>query len=155
MLLERLPAAGGSLADESDQVLELALPPVSASAGAARRALGEYCTKHEAPADLREFGELVISELVTNAVVHARTPFLVWAEYDAGELTIAVADGASAVPRLLPFDDGLRQGGRGMAVVDELGGRWGLVKTDLGKIVWVTIPGQAEVPAQRPETEVP
>jgi|tagenome__1003787_1003787.scaffolds.fasta_scaffold20111324_1 anti-sigma regulatory factor (Ser/Thr protein kinase) len=78
MLLERLPAAGGTLADQGDGVLELALPPASASAGGARRALGEYCRKHGVPAELRESGELVISELVTNAVLHARTPFLVW-----------------------------------------------------------------------------
>jgi anti-sigma regulatory factor (Ser/Thr protein kinase) len=149
MLLERLPAAGGSLADHADQILELALPPVPSSAGAARRALGEYCMKYGVPADLLESGELVISELVTNAVLHARTPFLVWAEYDAGALTVAVADGNSTLPRLLPPDDDLRQGGRGMAVIDELGGRWGVVKTDLGKTVWATIPGQAEVPTQR------
>jgi hypothetical protein len=64
-------------------------------------------------------------------------------------LNIAVADGEATLPRLLPLDDGQRQGGRGMAVINELGGRWGLVKTALGKIVWVIIPGNAALPEQR------
>src|SRR4051794_5728469 len=132
MLLERLPAAGGSLTHEGQQVLELALPPVPASAGAARRALGAYCATHSVPPELRQSGELLISELVTNAVLHARTPFLVWAEYDGGELTVAVGDGAATLPRLLPFDDGQRQRGRGMAIVEDVGGSWGLVKTGRG-----------------------
>jgi hypothetical protein len=36
-----------------------------------------------------------------------------------------------------------------MAIIDDVGGSWGLVKTDLGKIVWATIGGPADVPEQR------
>jgi hypothetical protein len=91
----------------------------------------------------------VISELVTNAVLHADTPLLVWIEYDVGELTVAVVDGATTLPQLLPFDEGQRQGGRGMAIVDQVSGSWGLLRTGLGKIIWVTIPAPPEIPAQR------
>jgi len=148
MLLERLSAGAGSLADQPERVLELALPAHPASASGARRALAEYCTSHHVPAEMRESGELLISELVTNAVLHASTPFLVWAEYDGGELTVAVVDGSPTFPQLFQFDDGQRQGGRGMAIVDEVGGHWGIIKTALGKIVWATVSGPA-VPVQR------
>jgi hypothetical protein len=101
------------------------------------------------PDDVRESGVLVLSELVTNALVHARTPFLVWAEYDAGDLSLAVLDGDVTGPDLQPFDDGLRVGGRGMAIVDEVGATWGVVTTVLGKVVWATIASSAQVPEQR------
>ena len=140
MLLERLSAAGGSLADQPD-VLELALPARTTSAGEARRALSAYCADLDVPEGLVEVGVLVISELVTNAVLHAGTPFLMWAEYDRAvhQLGLAVVDGEATLPLPLPMDDLQQEGGRGMALVALLGASWGLVRTSLGKIVWVTI----------------
>ena len=147
MLLERLSAAGGSLADQSLHVLELPLPPVPSSAAQARRALSTYCREHAVPEELADVGRLVLSELVTNAVLHARTPLLMWAEYDAGQLTVAVQDGEASLPRLVPLDDGQRDGGRGVAIVDRLGATWGLLRTSLGKIVWVALTGPTATPA--------
>ena len=148
MLLDRLSAAGGSLADQAPQVLELALQAHTLSAGEARLALAAYTRAHAVPADMADGGILAISELVTNAVLHAQTPFLVWAEYDAGHLTLAGLDGSATLPMLLP-PDGDREGGRGMAIIDQLGATWGLVKTALGKVVWVDLAPAAPVPDQR------
>lgn len=96
------------------------MSPEPRSAGVARRALGVYCLQFGVPERLLESGGLAISELVTNAVVHARTSALVLAEYDGRNLTLAVADGASAMPMPLP-PDRLREGGRGVAIIEELG----------------------------------
>jgi anti-sigma regulatory factor (Ser/Thr protein kinase) len=148
MLLERLSAAGGSLADQGADVLELALPARASSAGDARRALAGYCRSLCVPAGLTEVGVLVTSELVTNAVLHARTPFLMWAEYDApaAQLGLAVVDGEASLPTLVPMDTEL-DGGRGIAMIDLLGATWGLVRTSMGKIVWVTINDPDRPPA--------
>ena len=148
MLLDRLSADGGSLADQAPQVLELALEAHPASVAGARHALAAYTRACAVPADMVDGGILAISELVTNAVVHAETPFLVWAEYDAGHLTLAVLDGSATLPMLLPLDDD-REGGRGMAIIDQLGATWGLVKMALGKVVWVDLAPTAPLPDQR------
>jgi anti-sigma regulatory factor (Ser/Thr protein kinase) len=143
MLLDRLSAAGGSgLADPDGRVLELALPATPVSVGVARRALLAYCRERHVPHDVEETGELIISELVTNAVQHAGTPFLVWVEHDADELTVAVLDGNTSSPHLRAFDTE-RYGGRGMPLVEALGAAWGTATTRLGKVVWVTIAAEA------------
>ena len=79
---------------------------------------------------------LVASELATNAVRHARTPFAITIERRDGEVTISVRDWSSEVPvagsrRLLAT------GGRGLMLVDALSVTWGVtVKADGGKSVW-------------------
>jgi hypothetical protein len=149
MLLERLSAAGSSLADQAGRVMEFALPPIPGSAGVARSGLRAYCQQHQVPGDVRDAGEIVISELVTNALVHAGTPFLVWAEYDASQLTVAVLDGESTPPTVHPFDAGERSGGRGMPLIEALGAAWGVATVHLGKVVWVTIGPAPALPEQR------
>jgi anti-sigma regulatory factor (Ser/Thr protein kinase) len=139
MLLERFSAAGGSVADARPQVLELALPAHPSSCRQARRALAAYGAERGLETGLLDAGVLALSELVTNAVLHAETPFMVWAESDNGHLTLAVLDGNSAPPSLLPLDEGEREGGRGVAIINELGATWGMVRTSLGKVVWVDI----------------
>lgn len=150
-LLERLSAANGSLADEADRVLELALPPLASSAHVARDELRSYCRRRDVPPTLVDDCVLVISELVTNAVVHGRTPFMAWAEYDGVELTVAVQDGEASQPvQLRPLDDGTHESGRGVAIVDGLGATWGSMPTALGKIVWARLTDRTpRVPPQR------
>jgi anti-sigma regulatory factor (Ser/Thr protein kinase) len=137
VLLDRLTATGGSFAGEAG-VLELALPADPSSAGAARHSLAGYCEELEVPDDLTDDALMAISELVTNAVLHADTPTIAWAEYRAGSITLAVVDGSADLPALLAPSQS-REDGRGMAIIDELGATWGLIKTSLGKIVWVNI----------------
>jgi anti-sigma regulatory factor (Ser/Thr protein kinase) len=150
MLLERLTGVGG-LRPASDGTvgapLELQLPPEPRSAGVARRALADACGQWGVD-DLVDIATLAMSELVTNAIVHAGSPILVLAEYDAGNLTMAVADGNNQLPALLPPDD-VREGGRGVAIVAQLGATWGVQSTVLGKIVWVNIRHERDIPRQR------
>jgi anti-sigma regulatory factor (Ser/Thr protein kinase) len=137
VLLDRLTATGGSFAGEPG-VLELALPAEPSSAAAARHSLAAYCRDNGVPTQLTDDALLVISELVTNAVLHAGTPTLVWAQYEGGTLTVAATDGETTLPALLAPDDD-REGGRGIAMIDLLGASWGLTRTGLGKVVWVTL----------------
>lgn len=140
MLLQRLSPFGSLYFGECarvDDALELQLPPAPVSVAVARRALVDRC-HHWGVADLADVGALAISELVSNAVLHARTPILVMAEHDRGFLTVAVTDGESSLPVVLPPDEE-RENGRGMAIIEQLGNSWGVQRTALGKTVWVSL----------------
>ena len=146
MLLDWLPRADGATPPSNAAVLEMALPPTPVSAGDARRALAGYCSRNAVPDGLADTAALATSELVTNALLHARTPILVLAEYGDGILTLAVRDGEAILPTLLPPDP-QREGGRGIAIIDRLATIWGVQRTRLGKMVWVSL---AEEPSELP-----
>ena len=82
----------------------------------------------EAQSDLA----LALSELATNAVFHAHTPFEVVVETD-GRIRIEVEDSSTDVPALkVPSDEG----GRGLLIVDQLCDRWGIHVVRDKKCVW-------------------
>ena len=83
----------------------------------------------EAQSDLT----LVLSELATNAVHHARTPFEVVVETTNGHLRIEVEDGSTDAPVSKPPSD---EGGRGLSIVDQLCDRWGVHIVREKKCVW-------------------
>jgi anti-sigma regulatory factor (Ser/Thr protein kinase) len=80
--------------------------------------------------------QLVVSELATNAVVHARSTFSVHTRIEDGELLLWVRDESAEPPRLLCGSDD--QHGRGLRVVDAVASEWGfdLVTGRDGKVVW-------------------
>lgn len=79
--------------------------------------------------------ELIVSELVTNAVLHGRPPIELRV-HDAGDrLLLEVHDNSASAPRLRhagPTD----QHGRGLMIVSLLSERWGTRTTRTGKSVW-------------------
>lgn len=81
---------------------------------------------------------LVVSELVTNAVVHAKTPLILAIEHEGPTLAVAVGDGQPATPWLADQTPE-QSGGRGMVIVSHLARNWGVVRTVLGKTVWVSL----------------
>ncbi|WP_406729779.1 ATP-binding protein [Streptomyces sp. GD-15H] len=83
---------------------------------------------------------LLVSELVTNAVVHTGRPAVLrlsLTDAAAGEVTVRleVADrsGRAPVPRCV---GGEATGGRGLALVDGLADRWGWSANGAGKRIW-------------------
>jgi anti-sigma regulatory factor (Ser/Thr protein kinase) len=91
---------------------------------------------------LRDDISLMVSELVTNAVRHAKgggTLDLV--ELECGGVHVEVSDGSTAVP--VVGRGGLCDAsGRGMRIVDSLASSWGVVSRREGKSVWFElIPG--------------
>ncbi len=82
--------------------------------------------------------ELVCSELATNAVVHARTPFSVVARRKRSGVRISVHDGSPVTPALR--DNGPTAfSGRGLRLVALLARRWGVESTGAGKTVWADL----------------
>ena len=84
---------------------------------------------------------LVVSELVTNAIRHAKSPIQLRLIRDR-TLICEVSDGSSAAPHLRRarvFDEG----GRGLLLVSQLTQRWGTRQTPHGKTIWAeqALPG--------------
>ncbi|MGX1369282.1 anti-sigma regulatory factor (Ser/Thr protein kinase) [Streptomyces canus] len=83
---------------------------------------------------------LLVSELVTNAVVHTGRPavlrlHLPGTDGETATVRLEVADrsGRAPVPRCA---DGDATGGRGLALVDGLADRWGWSPEGVGKSIW-------------------
>lgn len=86
---------------------------------------------------------LVTTELVTNAVLHARSELEVVLE--VGErVRLEVHDRSTEIPAVRPAA-GLTVAGRGLRLVELLAGAWGAQLTDGGKLVWCefAVPAQA------------
>jgi anti-sigma regulatory factor (Ser/Thr protein kinase) len=106
----------------------LELPFVAESARVARQRLLEYLGRVPTPEEVREDARLVVSELVGNAVRHARplangTVRVAWTHCPIG-LDIAVTDGGA---RTAPHhvDAGVSDvAGRGLAIVEAVSARW-------------------------------
>lgn len=87
--------------------------------------------------------ELVVSELVTNAVVHGTGPITLRVRVIDAFVSVGVQDCGLDVPQLHGADPS-REGGRGMAVVAGLVSDWGVrVDGDTGKEVWAILAVQA------------
>ncbi|KPI29952.1 signal transduction histidine kinase regulating citrate/malate metabolism [Actinobacteria bacterium OV320] len=79
--------------------------------------------------------ELILSELVTNAIRYGAGPISLRLLRDRDSLICEVADGTSTSPHLrrAAFTD---EGGRGLFLVAQMSRRWGTRYTDRGKIIW-------------------
>lgn len=86
-----------------------------------------------------EVASLLVSELVTNAVVHAGGPVRINVESHEDRIRVAVSDGSGTQPEVLTPDE-RRPSGRGMFLVDVLAARWGVQPAPVGKSVWFELP---------------
>ncbi|MEV4018375.1 ATP-binding protein [Nonomuraea angiospora] len=110
--------------------------------------------RHAARAQLVEWGlqqacdyaELLISELVTNAVRHARGLVRMSLSAADGLLRCEVEDSSPLppTPRAASRDD---EGSRGLLLVEVLSSGWGSVPTGRGKLVWFEVPVRMPAPA--------
>ncbi|MCO5998505.1 ATP-binding protein [Actinoallomurus sp. WRP9H-5] len=86
-----------------------------------------------------ETAELLISELVTNALRHGVGPIRLSIRFLGGVLRFEVADAGPRYPRMRPVDDE-DEGGRGLHLVESLSSRWGYARATIGKVVWFELP---------------
>jgi anti-anti-sigma regulatory factor/anti-sigma regulatory factor (Ser/Thr protein kinase) len=85
------------------------------------------------------WAELLADELVTNAVVHARTSLRLRLELRGDILHIAVHDASPRLLRLVP-NDPEAEAGRGLRLVEHLATAWGVQRRPAsGKVVWCTL----------------
>ena len=111
--------------------------PVRASASAARAFVRLHLRDHGLDALVDDVG-LVVSELATNAVKHAGTPFTVRLRGDGHCLLLTVHDRSRDVAFERP-PGSTSTGGRGLAIVDRLSHDWGVDHADeVEKSVWAS-----------------
>ncbi|MGW0414006.1 SpoIIE family protein phosphatase [Streptomyces collinus] len=82
--------------------------------------------------------ELILSELVTNAIRYGRAPIGVRLLRDR-TLICEVSDGSTTSPHLR-YAASTDEGGRGLFLVAQLADRWGTRYTPNGKIIWAEQP---------------
>jgi anti-sigma regulatory factor (Ser/Thr protein kinase) len=123
--------------------LEMTLAAVPAAPGAARHAVRTWLQSRDCGDDATDTAALLVTELVSNAVVHAKGPSL-WLTVDeimANVLHVAVRDGSQVIPPNSPqAPDVRRKGGRGLFMVEALSTRWGCEPLRTGKRVWFELP---------------
>ena len=133
---------------------ELPLGPSATAAAAARRFVRDTCwywrldkvdgddtVDRRRTEDLVDRAVLVASELVTNAVVHAKGPLRLRLQWRRERLHVAVYDGLPRLLRLAGDPGDLEtEDGRGLLIVDQLASRWGVHHPRRGgKAVWCVL----------------
>lgn len=105
--------------------LRVEVPREIASPGIARHALRTWCGGHVG-AQLLGDAELLVSELVTNALRHGRGAVELHAALDENRLLVEVVDEGTGFERVLrrrAFD---QVGGWGLEIVEDVASRWGV-----------------------------
>jgi anti-sigma regulatory factor (Ser/Thr protein kinase) len=117
---------------------EIQLPATESSVRVARKFAAGVLAEWAIGGEPAENAVLIVSELLTNAIVHGDPPIELRLHLTADELTIDVDDGSSVMPRKLrpaPEDPH----GRGVAIVAQLSRRWAARPHGRGKTVRCTI----------------
>lgn len=123
---------------DSTPPAELTLPMDLRAARRARAFVESAgCAVHRS--GLLDEARLLVSELVTNAVVHGSPPVTMRVDCEGGRsMVVAVSDG-SPRPPVRREADGSAVSGRGIALVDLLSDRWGVEVTETGKTTWFSL----------------
>jgi anti-sigma regulatory factor (Ser/Thr protein kinase) len=80
------------------------------------------------PAELVATAQLLVSELVTNAVVHGKGPIGLGIVRDNGMLRVEVSDGSDQRGRLIELPSGPpAEAGRGLFLLNALAAAWGTI----------------------------
>ncbi|MDO0917313.1 SpoIIE family protein phosphatase [Streptomyces sp. DT2A-34] len=132
-----------------DRIAEWDVPPDPAAVAGMRDAVSQRLEAW----DLSEFGftmELILSELVTNAIRYGAGPIHVRLIRDR-TLICEVADGSSTSPHLR-YAATTDEGGRGLFLVSQMAERWGTRYTPQGKVIWAeqALPAALRQPVPTP-----
>lgn len=131
--------------DTHDETLDLPCDPMtvrSARAAVARILQGRGWHERDV-----ERVKLVVSELVTNVVVHAGTDGSLRVRADGPEVRLEVVDGAPAHHPVLRDLDHRRVGGLGLQLVDAVARDWGVDLRPESKSVWCEL--EADFPSEQ------
>jgi len=128
-------------------VASLELQPDHTAAARARRFVGDTLRAWGLDGEVPD-AELLVSELVTNAIMHARSPASVSVDRRGSLFRIAVCDDSSSKPRVQDYGPRAVTG-RGMLLVDRIADRWGVEELGRGKCVWFEVAANGNAGAVR------
>jgi len=118
---------------DAGRVASWSVPSDPSAVARARKDIAEQLSVWGLP-DLTYPTELIVSELVTNAIRYADAPVSLRLLYDR-TLICEVSDASSTSPHLRRARD-FDEGGRGLMLVAQIAHRWGTRHTALGKTIW-------------------
>ncbi|MFJ1899266.1 SpoIIE family protein phosphatase [Streptomyces sp. NPDC088115] len=117
------------------------LEPEDSAPGRARR-LARRALSRWGLEDLSDSVELLVSEVVTNAVRYAERPVTLRL-LRTDILRCEVGDDSPQLPRQRRARD-MDEGGRGLFLVNRLARRWGATRLSTGKVVWFEMPTRGQ-----------
>jgi anti-sigma regulatory factor (Ser/Thr protein kinase) len=130
-----------TMQENKGSVLKLLLDQNAGAPGAARAALAAFCDNHAIGEPAAATVALLVSEVVTNAVVHPDvipTNIRLFAQIEGGVIRVEVTDAGDGFepesPRVPKPDHGY-----GLFLVDKQSSRWGVQRGD-GTTVWFEVP---------------
>lgn len=120
------------------QLVELELTSALSSPRLARHWAAEVLREWDLTPWLDDV-QLLVTELVTNAVLHARTPVTVRLSWREAQFRVAVVDASPAMPRVGLDTPSDHTTGRGLLLIDGLADEWGMELVTGGKSVWCVL----------------
>jgi anti-sigma regulatory factor (Ser/Thr protein kinase) len=148
--------SGGDLGGETltdvtlPTMLRRHLPPHPTSVGEARHVVRRLLAT-TGQVDLLDSAELLVSEIVTNAVLHAGTSIDLRCTLVDHSLLVEVDDGGGQLPSYREYDSTVCSG-RGLVLLEQMAERWGVIPTFGGKTVWFLVSAaqqHEELPGRR------
>jgi anti-sigma regulatory factor (Ser/Thr protein kinase) len=119
-------------------VVARSFAPTVASLHAVRAFVASALRAWHTNAYARDAAAVIASELATNAIAHARSPFRISLARTPSTIEIAVRDASDAWPRTQSLN-AARLNGRGIVLVGALADDWGTRVEPDGKTVWATL----------------
>jgi anti-sigma regulatory factor (Ser/Thr protein kinase) len=126
-------------------VASMRVPRDRSAAAQARHFVRDTLGEWGIDGDVLDDCQLLVSELVTNSILHARSDAVVSLERSAESLRVSVCDASSVAPERRECGPG-DIAGRGLLLVERLAQRWGVVADGGGKCVWFEVDPRATRP---------
>jgi len=114
--------------------IQASFPPVPASAGEVRQLVSQSLQRWGLAA-AEETTLLLVTELVSNVVRHAKTTLTLLLAYDGSRLHVGVSDEDRQMPVLAKSSIKAHQGW-GLQLISALASDWGTRTSPEGKTVW-------------------
>jgi anti-anti-sigma regulatory factor/anti-sigma regulatory factor (Ser/Thr protein kinase) len=134
---DRAAAMSAAGAKPAQRRFRVRLRPVPDACRQVRQVVNQACAAWQHK-EFAATGALIATELVANAVRHARTTMEFTVGLRDNRLSMSVRDGSRRLPR--PADPRVSvAGGRGLRLVRDLSDAWGVLPVADGKVVWTHI----------------
>jgi DNA-binding NarL/FixJ family response regulator len=135
-LVDLLDDVGRTVEQQREAEFEADVSSVPLARDFVRQALEDWGVRH-----LTDEASLVVTELATNAVLHAGSPYQVRLRRSEGVVRIEVADHDSGTPEPQPFS-ATAESGRGIVLVSAISASWGIdTQPGQGKVTWAELNG--------------
>ena len=118
---------------------ETVFPAVPESIGAARRFTRAALGRHAIPSETIDTAVLLVSELTTNALLHAESAIRVRVRVGDDDVRVEVCDSSPEGPTV-ERGGWERESGRGLELVSSLAAGWDWSPREDGKVIWFALP---------------